>query len=468
MFKRFIFLLFLLEIFLLTQPVKAESYDIYVDKDCQSTQDGSEEKPFCTISKALENASSSKNKIYIKDGVYKEKISLGKNIEIYGHAANSVVIENPIDGSTISGKDGNVIKNITVKGGHNGILFEKGGTIENCIIKDATKNAIDLSPNDGKAEIKKNKITGNAKGIYAEANREVDISNNEISGNSEEGIDLRENIKGFIQNNIITKNGEGGIELIVGSSDLIINNNKITKNNASGIAAQFYSFVNKLGEITISDNFIGENEHYGLTCKNTQGGIFNGSYWGKSIELSNNDIEKNKIRAIDKNCLIVRAVDKEEEAEQEIIKDSEVSDDQKQQGEKETAEEKKQREEEEKREQEESIILKEVNDIDFQLENYLIDSGYLFQEIEGRGKIKVFFFGFDDKKMTELKNLNSQQENNQKRLEELKNLTQKDLVKEKIDSINQNISKTLQENKKIVSEKFSKKGILGWLLDIFS
>ena len=312
--KKTVFFILIFGIFSFYQPVLAESYDFYVDKDCESTQEGSSDKPYCTISDALEKASSSKNKIYIKSGTYKEKIVLGKKIEIYGKNASDVVIQNPgSDGSTVSGEGDNTIRNVTVKGGHDGIVLKKEGKIEKCIIRDVSKNAINLLSNDGKVEIKNNKITDNGKGLYVQAGRTIIIQDNQITENSEEGIDLRSDVNGSIKNNTVSKNGEGGIELVVGKANLVISNNTITKNRASGVAAQFYSSTSKTGEVNIISNKINENKDYGLTCKNTLGGSYSKDYWDKSIELSNNSIEKNKIKAIDPNCHIIEAVDKEDQ-----------------------------------------------------------------------------------------------------------------------------------------------------------
>ncbi|MBU2028399.1 DUF1565 domain-containing protein, partial [Patescibacteria group bacterium] len=60
------------------------SYDIYVDKSYKEDDaDGSSEKPYKTIAEALEEADSG-DKIYIKNGTYKETFSLKKEIELYG------------------------------------------------------------------------------------------------------------------------------------------------------------------------------------------------------------------------------------------------------------------------------------------------------------------------------------------------------------------------------------------------
>jgi len=465
--KKLLFLILTLGIFLYFQQAEADSYDLYVDKNCESTQDGSSEKPYCSISDALEKTSNDKNKIYIKSGTYKEKIILEKNIKIYGKDANSVAIENPTNsGSTIVGKGSNTIKNITVKGGSNGIAFEKEGLIEKCIIKKVTKNAIDLLPNDGKVEIANNKIFDNAKGVYVESGRSINIHNNEITENLEEGVDLREDISGSIENNNVSRNGEGGIELIVGKANLIINNNILSKNKASGIAAQFYSFVSKIGEVIISNNKISENKEYGLTCKNTLGGSFSENYWDKSIELLNNTIENNKTKAIDPKCAIVKAVGEEEENKNKIEDsnpDNELNLEEKER----TAEEKAKKEQEEKQEQQELAILEKVNKIESDLENYIIKSTALNQEIKARGKIKIFFFGYDKEKISELKNLNIQQEANKEILEKIKILTQRDLIKERIDLDINNFNNISTKNQNLIAEKAAKKGILGWLINIF-
>jgi hypothetical protein len=455
MHKKTLLLILIFAIFFSFNSVLAESYDIYVDEDCEETQDGTSDNPYCSITEALENASSKKNKIYLNKGTYKEKLKLDEKIELHGKDKDDVVIENPSSGSTILGKGDNIIKNITVKGGYSGIVFEKEGVIEKCIIKNVRKNAIDLLPNDGEVEIKKSKITNNAKGIYVQSGRSIFISENEFIDNSEEGIDLREDISGFIQNNEISKNGESGIEVIIGNANLIISNNILSKNGASGIAAQFYPFINKIGEITIINNKISGNTNYGLDCKNTRGGTYSGDYWDKSIELAKNTIENNEKKAINPMCSIVRAINKKEEDSQLINELVEVTD--------KNIEEKRIAQEEAQKEEERLLFLEEINTIEVELENYINDSASLCEEIEKREKIKLIFFGYDKEKLAQLKNLNLHQEENRKKLEEFKSLTDRDLISNRAISIAEKLDKALEKNNILFSEKSTKKSFLSWL-----
>jgi parallel beta-helix repeat protein len=130
---------------------------------------------------------------------------------------------------------------------------------------------------------------------------------------------LRERVSGTISGNTIANNGEGGIEVVVGKSNVLINNNEIKKNKASGIAAQFYSQASKIGKIEIKKNYISYNGAYGLVCKAPSGGNPSEGYYNESIELTENKIQNNKSKAISKTCDIVKAVSEEEKKSNEAI-----------------------------------------------------------------------------------------------------------------------------------------------------
>jgi len=402
--KSFILLFVAIFFIFFAQISLGASYDIYVDKSYdEDDADGSAEKPYKTLEKALENADSG-DKIYIKNGTYVGNVILEKGMELYGQDKNKTVIEGSGSHSVITAKDNNLIKNLTIQGGSTGITSEGKIKITGCKIQSASKKGIDLWEDSATLTLENSKITKNGKGLYIQKGRDVFLSGNEITNNKEEGIDLREKTSGTISDNYIAGNGEGGIELVVGSSNVLIKNNQIKKNKASGIAAQFYSQASKTGEITIRKNTISYNGAYGLTCKAPSGGDYSNDYWNKSLELLENKIENNKGKAISSSCKIIKAVTQEEE-EQNVKIESATS---KQEPlETELDAEIKLQEETKIRElQEKEIHLdSSIKEASIAFKNASDKNNLLVQEIQNRNKLKYFFLGADLKKIQTAKNL---------------------------------------------------------------
>jgi hypothetical protein len=308
----------LVGIFCFFDFARAGSCDIYVDGNYDDEEDGSSEKPYQTLEKALDESGSNGKKICLKNGVYEEKITLSKGVELYGEDKNKTILKNSAAESVVL-KGDNILDNLTVTGGSSGIIIEGGADITGCIIKNASKNALEVLLGSAKLIVKKTKIFGNSKGMYIQTGRNISVTDSEIYENREEGLDLREKIRGTIAGNNIYGNRESGIELIVGGSDLLIKNNSIKKNLAGGIAVQFYDIAKKTGKIKITNNIISQNKKYGLVCKSPSGGDSAKGYWNDSLDLLDNKIEDNKENAISGSCKIVEAVAPEEEKNNQII-----------------------------------------------------------------------------------------------------------------------------------------------------
>lgn len=318
--KIFISFIIIILSFSIIKFAEAGSYDIYVDESYDEDDfDGSSDKPYKKIEDAIEETDSKGKSIYVKNGTYEETITLSSGITLTGEDKTKTIIKSPLGYTAITAKGNNSLTNLTISGGNTGILFEAVGNLENCIIKDAVKNAVSLAENSGKVIIKNSSFTGNGKGVYVQKGSSFSISGNTFTNNKEEGIDIREKVNGSISGNVISNNGEGGIEIVVGSSDVSIKDNTIKKNGASGIAAQFYSQASKKGEISISKNSITSNKAYGLVCKAPSGGDPSPGYYDKSIELRDNKIEHNKKKAISGSCDIVKAVSEEEKNANQTI-----------------------------------------------------------------------------------------------------------------------------------------------------
>lgn len=383
---------------------KASSYDVYVDKSYDGDDsDGSSDKPFKKIEDAIEKG----DKIYVKKGTYEERISLPGGTEITGESRNETIIKGSAGLPAITAKNNNTIKNITVTGGSRGILFEGKGTIENCDLKNLSGEAITINQDAGTVTMKKLSVTANGKGVYAMKNSSYNITDSKFENNKGEGIDIRDRTSGIISGNSISNNKEGGIEIIVGSSNVTIKNNTIKKNKASGIAAQFYSFAKKIGDIRIFGNNIGYNGIYGLICKGPSGGDSSKGYYSKSIVLSDNKIENNRRKAISGTCKIAEVVDEqnnqtiESETADDVSEEESMKEEEKTEG----IEEIKQEAEEVSR-----MLLEEKNALENKLawietnqQESIVKLNQIVDEIQNQNKIKTILFGLDHKKISAAK-----------------------------------------------------------------
>ena len=150
--------------------------------------------------------------------------------------------------------------------------------------------------------IVESKIINNKKGFYIRYGTTIDIRNNEVMNNKEEGVDVRAGINGKISGNKITNNGESGIEIVMGGSNIKINNNIIRENHASGIALQFYKDNPELGDFLIAGNELIGNDNQGLTCKRPSGGKTPRQYWAKSTKFEYNKVKNNKKGMVHSGC----------------------------------------------------------------------------------------------------------------------------------------------------------------------
>ena len=244
-------------------PVWAESIQINVDKNyTDNNSDGSPEKPYTKIGKAIE-ACSQKCVINVRNGIYNENIVLKESMKIIGEDNKKTIITS-LRSTIIKASGKNDIENITVLGGFNGVIFENGGSLKNSFVRDASRIGIILKENDSLVEILNSTLKNNCKGIYAEKGSRFNIFKNIVEANQEEGIDIREETEGKIIENFIIGNLESGIEIILGSSNVQIEKNIIEKNQSSGIALQFYAISREIGNVLVQENEMTRNEKNGI------------------------------------------------------------------------------------------------------------------------------------------------------------------------------------------------------------
>ncbi len=366
----------------------------YVNHDSQNGN-GSKDKPYKAIGKALEEKCT---KVKVKDGKYKESITLRKGVSLEGEGDDTIVV------GKVKMNDDSSLEDVFVDDGGVEILKNAKVNINNVRIEHAHIGIVTVGT--GKLTVKNCKIKHNGKGLYLQYGKDVDLQNNVIANNGEEGVDIRANVDGIINGNIIESNKEGGIEVILGKSELKIMNNSIKHNKASGIAVQFYKENSSVGSVTISGNKLVGNGNYGIDCKIPSGGRPMVDYWSKSINFGYNFVSGNGKGSLSAQCKF-----KNDEIEEATLTKEEIEEKkQKQEREKKIKQEEmeKQRMEEEKKQKEEEAKIKEekirvdlwkkdqiVQEFPEEIKRCHLSENDL-KILKKRGRWKIFFVGPDE------------------------------------------------------------------------
>ena len=287
---------------------EAATYDLYVDKNSgESAEDGSQQYPFKTIGSALDYiiGNNLKNKkVFIKNGEYKESVTLVNNTSLYGESRKGVVINAKDEKYGIRfSSTKSKIKKITVKGGRTNLKVSKKSkvTVSKCSISKARSNGIKINHSKSadryKFVLRDSSVKKSGKrGLYI-FKRKIEIVDSKIADSDEEGIDMHKGVRGKIKNSNIIRNGESGIETGFDRTKLKIKSNKIKSNKSSGISIQFRSLAGN-GEIILEKNKLSGNKKWGVRYANYIGHGYGGKAFQKlvteSVELINNTIANNK------------------------------------------------------------------------------------------------------------------------------------------------------------------------------
>lgn len=435
----------------------------YVDEKVEDSGDGSSDKPYKKISKAIEKDCS---EIKLSKGTYKEDVSLKKSVKLVGNSKDSVIIE----GKITMAHDAEINKLTVTSGGIN-ISDGADAHLENVKIK--SSNIGIMTTGGGKLVITDSIISGNRKGMYVQYGKTIKITDCKVYDNKEEGLDIRANVSGSINNNEIYSNGESGIEVILGKAELSILNNEIKKNKSSGIAAQFYSDTDKAGDVNIKNNIITGNSNYGLDCKAPSGGEGRPKgYWAKSMDLSSNKIIENKKKDIAGSCKfddekISDATKTKEERDVERLALEE-----KEKNKIITVSEKVELDElKVKKEQEELIAQKdreEKNNIDNiyrEAEALLIQDEIKKDKIKERSKFLIFFIGEDYKQIKNLQDNFAIYDEKIKVMEDKKSsISSEDILNEVSGNIS-NLREKREDLANFVQNRGKDFSVWGWLFE---
>ncbi|XLQ20059.1 MAG: right-handed parallel beta-helix repeat-containing protein [Candidatus Moraniibacteriota bacterium] len=305
---------------------------ILENQDYAIEQDGSYTYPFATITQALEVIQKDDTiTIIISDGSYDEELILPENTTLYGDGA--VTISQGIDVPsirTITTANNTKLINLTVTGGnhtiyipHNTSLTLLNSTISGADdfgikmdkkerapdFKESTTNLVYEFFNKTKEEIEamplvrisNSTITKNDnQGLYLQNGR-VEILNSQVIENGEEGIDLHPHMHTTIKNTNASNNGESGLESEIYDNIIIIENSTFNNNIKNGLG---FITSHGLGNITVSNNTINDNQKFGIRCavhksKPKQPRPF----FSSMITNINNTLENNIKANIDSTCI---------------------------------------------------------------------------------------------------------------------------------------------------------------------
>ncbi|MCL2183616.1 MAG: right-handed parallel beta-helix repeat-containing protein [Chitinispirillia bacterium] len=153
--------------------------------------------------------------VFVREGVYKETITLRDDIALIGASAERTVLRGDARKPVVRGAQGAAISHFTIEGGLTGILCANAFmTIESCIIRgnrQAGVHAVIALP-----AIKNNIIFRNgSSAIFCETTRSH---------------------RGYISNNLLAENTYSGI-MLAGQSEVLAENNVIYFNKQYGVFA---------------------------------------------------------------------------------------------------------------------------------------------------------------------------------------------------------------------------------------
>jgi len=186
---------------------------------------------FPTIQRALGEADEG-DTVYVRNGVYKENITLVDDVTLLGQDKKSTIIDGSRKAPVVIGADGAVIANFTIRNGTTGILCKNTRPIirDNIIMdnKGTGVHALVVLPDIVNNVIYRNLWTG----IFLESVRgtRTSISNNVIIENGYHGIFGANRTEVLVRNNILYGNKQYGIFLGPEARKTRIVGNNIYKN----------------------------------------------------------------------------------------------------------------------------------------------------------------------------------------------------------------------------------------------
>jgi len=280
----------------------APNNEIYVNGSYSGSSDGSADKPYKTIQKALDVAEDG-DIIYIFGGFYQEDLIINKRVRIVGSIDEvDTVIDSrfdkrylievtadhvTIEGLTVSDSDDSTTSPI----GALICLKSNSNQIINNNIVNTSSYGIYIDSNSKNNLISRNYINNTRVGVYVSSSTTNDIANNEINKCSDYGIYLENSPENNrIYGNLLnfTKSG-----ITAKYSDSV----NITSNTISNSSYSSISIYN-CNNFFIIGNSIKNSESTGIYLKSSAGGMIKDNFVYRNIrgiflDANNNQIKNN-------------------------------------------------------------------------------------------------------------------------------------------------------------------------------
>ena len=238
---------------------------VYVDKNYGASGDGTAQKPFDTIGKAL---ATDGDVIMVYPGTYGENLQIKRSVKIYGYDGPNTTI---LDASAVSGQQDAIsinqsldvtIEGLRISGGRNGIYLPTVGTlhVRNCILAANSAYGLLLNRTDPSTA-----PTGYAYNCVFVKNGGSGIG---LAGLYWAGGYSYGNLTAF--NNIFVQNGSYGIDMAIpaggpntSASSIVLDYNDSVENGIalySGVfgPGKYYAIGNN--SISLTPNFVGGNQ----------------------------------------------------------------------------------------------------------------------------------------------------------------------------------------------------------------
>ena len=265
---------------------KASANEIYVKADYRGYSDGTADKPYKTISEALNNAEEG-DKIYVFSGLYQENFEINKKVTIVGIDEEETIIDTrfdrrylveittdevTIEGITFSDDDSSMTSPI---GALLAINSKNNRIVGNTFKKYSEGYGIYIASSADDNLISNNIINRTARGIYIESSSTNDLANNEIHNCTDYGIDMDSSTgNNRLYSNTIY-NCPHGI-YVTNSENINLTYNKI-------VGSTYYAiYLSGTSEALITNNHLKNNDGDGFYLS------------ASNSFLKNNTLEENK------------------------------------------------------------------------------------------------------------------------------------------------------------------------------
>ncbi|MGD8505491.1 MAG: right-handed parallel beta-helix repeat-containing protein [Candidatus Bathyarchaeota archaeon] len=216
------------------QPVETQPVTWFVDDD------GSADFP--TIQEAI-NAANPGDTIIVYSGTYHEHVTANKSLTLTGEDKGTTIIDGDLNGTAVQiVADSVQVSQFTIRNGYDGILMRaSGNTISDNNITWNTGEGLDIE-NSANNVISNNLISFNDwEGVYMSNTTNTIIEGNTITSNNLTGVNMQASYDNSVCENTLGNNTKFGIRLD-DSNNISVTGNTISWNEQAGI--NFFNLTN--------------------------------------------------------------------------------------------------------------------------------------------------------------------------------------------------------------------------------